>query len=165
MATILPTYDWSESSKHTDKPRTRLYPWPEWLDGRIRELTKGEDFDGPAASFANVARTTANRKGIKVRVRSLGESTVVLQAHLDDARSAPRGVTKSASQKAVKEARAAAEAGEGNGVAVVAPPKPVKKAVAKATVPAKPAAPSKRVSGNGKVPARKPVKRLVKAGG
>jgi hypothetical protein len=116
MATILPTYDWTKASAHIENARSRVYPWDEWLDGQIRKLDRGPDFDGPAMSVERVIRTSANRRGIRVRIRVEGES-IYLQAHLDNARNSARGVTKSATKKAVKEARAAKAEGKGNGVA------------------------------------------------
>lgn len=116
MAEILPIYDWTHASAHITNARSKAYPWDEWLDGQIRKLSRGEDFDGPAMSVERVIRTSANRRGIRVRIRVEGES-IYLQAHLEDARNNSRGVTKSATKKAVKEARAAKAEGIGNGVA------------------------------------------------
>lgn len=115
MATILPQYDWTSASAHITNARSRAYPWEEWLDGQIRKLDKGDDFDGPAMSVERVIRTSANRRGIRVRIRVEGDS-IYLQAHTDDART-PRGVTKSATKRAVKEAAVAKAEGRGNGVA------------------------------------------------
>jgi hypothetical protein len=128
MATILPQYDWTRASAHVVKARSRAYPWEEWLDGQIRKLDRVEDFDGPAMSVERVIRTSANRRGIRVRIRVEGDS-IYLQAHTEqEARNKARGVTKSATKKAVKEAQAAKKEGVGNGVApsVVITPKPVK---------------------------------------
>lgn len=149
MATILPTYDWTRASAHIENARSRAYPWEEWLDGQIRKLDRHEDFDGPSMSVERVIRTSANRRGIRVRIRVEGES-IYLQAHQEDARNKARGVTKSATKKAVKEAKAAKAEGNGNGVApsqvVTAKPattrlasrasKPVKATVAEAPAPA-----------------------------
>jgi hypothetical protein len=149
MATILPTYDWTRASAHIENARSRAYPWEEWLDGQIRKLDRGEDFDGPSMSVERVIRTSANRRGIRVRIRVEGES-IYLQAHQEDARNKARGVTKSATKKAVKEAKAAKAEGNGNGVAPsqVVTPKPATTRLAsraskpvKATVAEAPAAP------------------------
>lgn len=108
MADILRSYDWTFTSKHTQKARSRSYPWPEWFDGRIRRLWPKTDFDGPATSVERVIRTSANRgtgtdqDKIKVRVRIEvvdGVETIVLQAH-DDA-DTKRGVTRSPSKATV----------------------------------------------------------------
>ena len=99
MAQILQRYDWTFTSKHNDQARSRNYPWDEWLDGRIRRLSPGTDFDGPAVSVERVIRTSANRRKIRVRVRIEeveGVDTIVLQAH-DDANTG-RGVTRSPSK-------------------------------------------------------------------
>ena len=127
MSTILPVYDWTRASAHVDKARSRAYPWDEWLDGQIRKLDRVTDFDGPAMSVERVIRTSANRRGIRVRIRVENDS-IYLQAHTEDARNKARGVTKSATKKAVKEAQAAKAEGNGNGVApsIVVTPKPEK---------------------------------------
>ena len=77
MATILPTYDWTRASAHIENARSRAYPWEEWLDGQIRKLDRHEDFDGPSMSVERVIRTSANRRGIRVRIRVEGESMVI----------------------------------------------------------------------------------------
>lgn len=146
MATILPTYDWTHASNHVEKARSRAYPWDEWLDGQIRKLDRITDFDGPAMSVERVIRTSANRRGIRVRIRVEGDS-IYLQAHTEDARGSARGVTKSATKKAVKEAQAAKAEGIGNGVApsVVITPKVVKAAAKPAAAPEPEAKPARTV--------------------
>jgi len=158
MATILPQYDWTSASAHITNARSRAYPWEEWLDGQIRKLDKGEDFDGPAMSVERVIRTSANRRGIRVRIRVEGDS-IYLQAHTDNART-PRGVTKSATKKAVKEAKAAAAEGKGNGVApsTIVATKPAKRALTKTAAEPKPEA-----KVEAKPTARKRTKRSVVA--
>jgi hypothetical protein len=182
MAEILREYDWTRASAHIENARSRAYPWEEWLDGQIRKLTRGDDFDGPSMSVERVIRTSANRRGIRVRIRVEGES-IYLQAHKEDARGTARGVTRSATKKAVKEAKEAKAEGKGNGVApstVVAPkpattrlasraskpvkatvteapaaPKPAKRSVKTAPVPvpaATPAATNGKANGNGAAP-------------
>ena len=177
MASILPTYDWTKASAHIENARSRVYPWDEWLDGQIRKLDRGPDFDGPAMSVERVIRTSANRRGIRVRIRVEGES-IYLQAHLDNARNSARGVTKSATKKAVKEAAVAKAEGRGNGVApsdvLAVAPAPTKVGPVKATpvntgpvVPSTNGKPRKAVSKastNGKATTTAaPRRKLVKA--
>jgi hypothetical protein len=161
MATILPQYDWTRASAHVEKARSRAYPWEEWLDGQIRKLDRITDFDGPAMSVERVIRTSANRRGIRVRIRVEGDS-IYLQAHTEQtARTRARGVTKSATKKDVKAAAAAKKEGVGNGVApsVVVTPKPVR-AVKAAPV----AAVNGTAKSNGKATApAAPRRKLVKA--
>jgi len=50
------------------------YPWEDWLDGNIWELTPGVDFKGHPATFRANAVTQANRREGRVRTRkSKGE--------------------------------------------------------------------------------------------
>src|SRR5262252_5392948 len=104
MATILRSYDWSRVSQNNKRARTRSYPWDDWFDGRIHELHPKEDFDGPATSLERVIRTSANRRGIKVRIR-IDSGNVVMQQHEDG--DVLRTVTKSPSAKSIRERRAA----------------------------------------------------------
>jgi hypothetical protein len=130
MSTVLKQFDWTFVSRNTASPRSRSYPWTEWFDGRIHELHPGEDFDCPPVSLERVIRTSANRRGMKVRVRIDGEN-VVVQKHDDP--TSERGVTKSPSLRSIKAAREAdlpAAAVNGN-----APKAPAKR-TAKATAPA-----------------------------
>ena len=106
MATILRSYDWTKTSKNK-ADRSKPYQWDKWLDGRIWRLEPGEDFDGPPGSLERVARTTANRRGVRVRVRTQEDGSIVLQQHNDSDMTRRR--TKSPS-KAELEARKAQEA-------------------------------------------------------
>jgi hypothetical protein len=47
------------------------YPWEDWLDGDIWELTQGKDFKGRATTFRSNARSQAKRRGGKLRARIL----------------------------------------------------------------------------------------------
>ena len=108
MATILRSYDWSVVSRTNKRARSRNYPWDDWFDGRIWQLEQGTDFDGPAVSLERVIRTSANRRGIKVRIR-IDEGAVVVQRHEDG--DPLRTITKSPSLKSIKAAKEAATNG------------------------------------------------------
>lgn len=48
--------------------RRGIYPWDEWLDGRVRELHQGVDYQKATKSFRSAAQQAARvRKG---RVRT-----------------------------------------------------------------------------------------------
>jgi hypothetical protein len=49
--------------------RTPIYPYDEWLDGQIRELEVGEDYKARPQSVVASIRTTAERRGMKLRSR------------------------------------------------------------------------------------------------
>jgi hypothetical protein len=104
MATILRSYDWSQVSRANKRARSRSYPWDDWFDGRIWQLEPRVDFDGPAVSLERVIRTSANRRGIKVRIRIDGD-VVVVQRHEDG--DPFRTITKSPSLKSIKAAKEA----------------------------------------------------------
>jgi hypothetical protein len=99
MATVLRTFDWSRVSRNSDSPRTRVYPWHEWFDGRIWQLEPEVDFDGPAYSLEKVIRSTATKQGYRVRVRITPEGNVVMQRHTDANRVS--GTTKSPSKRSL----------------------------------------------------------------
>jgi hypothetical protein len=49
-------------------PRS-VYPWSEWLDGGIWELTPGKDFKGKPAAFRANAIAQAKRRDGRARTR------------------------------------------------------------------------------------------------
>jgi len=66
-----------ESFEFTDK-RSK-YDWTAWFNGKIWELTKGEDFE--SKSFESSARGAAKRLGFSIRFNTINEgNAVVLQA-------------------------------------------------------------------------------------
>ena len=62
-----------------DAPVQSNYPWDEWFDGSVWELTPGEDFKGKPATF----RASAVAARGKVRTRKVigpdGEERLYLQ--------------------------------------------------------------------------------------
>jgi hypothetical protein len=59
------------------------YPWDEYLDGSVWELTRGEDFQCSVSSFQGAARAQANRRRGTVRMRTRhagdGREVVIMQ--------------------------------------------------------------------------------------
>lgn len=55
------------------------YPWREWLDGRVRQFKRGEDFVVEPISFVQAARLWAKRHGRNVTASVSGD-TVTMQA-------------------------------------------------------------------------------------
>jgi len=53
------------------------YDWATLLDGRIHELTKGEDFACTAASFRNSARAAALKQDQRLRTAVVGDKVVI----------------------------------------------------------------------------------------
>lgn len=50
----------------------RDYPWSQWLNGRIWELTQGEDFDVSSQDFQAICHRRAKARGQRVRTRCVG---------------------------------------------------------------------------------------------
>jgi hypothetical protein len=59
------------------------YPWDEYLDGSVWELTRGEDFDCSLRSIQGAARNQASRRNGSLRMRTRrandGREVVVMQ--------------------------------------------------------------------------------------
>jgi hypothetical protein len=68
MATKLKTFDFSAPSKLTTSDKA-TYPWDEWLDGDIWQLTFGEDFDGHPLMMERIIRTRATGRRAKINLR------------------------------------------------------------------------------------------------
>jgi hypothetical protein len=70
-----------------DAPTQNLYPWDEWFDGSVWELTPGQDFKGKPATFRASAVAQAARRDGKVRTRKVanadGEDRLYLQFYRD----------------------------------------------------------------------------------
>ena len=69
MAEKLKTFDFSTPSAITSPTEKAVYPWEEWLDGDIWQLTEGEDFDTHPLMMERIIRTRATARGAKVRLR------------------------------------------------------------------------------------------------
>lgn len=76
MAKKLAEFDWSWGNEK--------YPWDEWFDGNIWELTSPKDFDGTTASFRITLFNAAKRRGLKVRTRVLSDTKLVIQTFKED---------------------------------------------------------------------------------
>ena len=53
------------------------YPWHEWFDGGVWELTRGEDFSCSARIMGLQARSAAKRHRVQVRVAVRGQLVYV----------------------------------------------------------------------------------------
>ncbi len=74
MATILKTFP------ETTRGRPAVYPWESWFDGRIRHLKKGADFHCTPKAFEDLARRTARKRGVQIRlVINAKVGSVILQ--------------------------------------------------------------------------------------
>lgn len=62
------------------------YDWDTWFNGKPWELTAGEDFTVPLENFRATASATARGRGGKVRTKTTGEKTVVIQFYAPEAK-------------------------------------------------------------------------------
>lgn len=59
------------------KGGNKKYPWPEWLDGRVWELTAGEDFQVDIQLMRTQANVTAARLGKRAKTRVVGDTLYI----------------------------------------------------------------------------------------
>jgi hypothetical protein len=117
MATKLKTFDFSVPSKLTTSEKA-TYPWDEWLDGDIWQLTSGEDFDGHPLMMERIIRTRATGRRAKINLRHVpmnGEPWGIIVVQRNDVQG-PNAAKKA--ETAAK--RAATKAANGNGTAEAA---------------------------------------------
>lgn len=65
--------------------RQAIYPYDEWLDGQIRQLESGNDYNAKPQSVIASLRQTAENRGLKLRSRFVRNETnevtgIVVQA-------------------------------------------------------------------------------------
>lgn len=65
------------------------YPWSEWLDGTIWELTRGEDFTVKNSHMQQACGYAAKRRGVRYTTRSIGDKVYILAYHDDVAKPPP----------------------------------------------------------------------------
>ena len=68
MAEKLRTFDFEKPSELTSSEKIQ-YPWDQWLDGDIWQLTQGEDFQTHPLMMERIIRTRATTRQAKVRLR------------------------------------------------------------------------------------------------
>ena len=64
------------------RTRTSKYPWTEWLDGEMRELVEGVDYETSTISMQAQVGSAAKRLGVRYRTTT-NEVGVAVQAILD----------------------------------------------------------------------------------
>jgi hypothetical protein len=116
MATKLNKFDFSAPSAITTSEKA-VYPWTEWLDGDIWQLTEGKDFDTHPLMMERIVRTRATARGAKVRLRHValnGDSPfgMIVMQRTDITGPAAVKKAEQASKRTAKKATAAAEAEE-----------------------------------------------------
>ena len=154
MAEKLSKFDWTTPSRLTEGDKA-IYPWDEWLDGDIWQLTWDEDFTPHPLMMERIIRTRATGKGAKVKLRHQplnGDAFGILILQRSDILGPSDA--KKAEQKAKRDAAKQAKAAEAEQFVKEHNLKPVN-----GTKPSKAkAAPVKTAS---KVPARRPVKKAA----
>lgn len=71
----------AQISKAPPTSRT-TYPWPEWLDGKARDLKQGEDFTVVPWNLKAAAYQAAKRLDVRVIVNIVDNATIRIQAIL-----------------------------------------------------------------------------------
>jgi hypothetical protein len=64
------------------RPGHTRHPWSQWLDGRVWQLTPGDDFEAKIATIKQSAKSQALRRGGDVRMSVFkrdGREHLVLQ--------------------------------------------------------------------------------------
>ncbi len=64
--------------------RKRKYNWNLWLDGRIWELKRPDDFQCSAKVMRTGASQAGNKRNLKVRTTIVDDDTLVIQSYKDD---------------------------------------------------------------------------------
>lgn len=73
MARTLDEYDFNH------RKSDRVYPWTEWVNGRIWEIEQGEDFHGTTKNFAQRLYKEARKRAMKVQVSTPEENRLVFR--------------------------------------------------------------------------------------
>jgi hypothetical protein len=60
--------------------RRRRYPWQEWLDGKARVLTQGEDFTISLVAMQRHFTRTAKEQGLRGQTRIISPTEIAVQA-------------------------------------------------------------------------------------
>jgi hypothetical protein len=72
MATKLKDFDFTHQSKLTIRGGKDPYPWDQWFDGDIWQITYGEDFDSHPLMMERIIRTRIVGREGKVALRHVG---------------------------------------------------------------------------------------------
>lgn len=70
MAKVLKNYRFRHSGQS-------MYPWDKWLDGQIRQLTKGTDFDVSMQSMRTMVYYAAKARGMSVATSVVGDDLII----------------------------------------------------------------------------------------
>jgi hypothetical protein len=63
-------------AKKPGRPVT--YPWPEWSDGQVRRLFRGEDFFAHPKSFRVTIHRTAKNLGLKAHTHIESDDAIIV---------------------------------------------------------------------------------------
>jgi hypothetical protein len=73
MAEILDSFEFGETSGFS----WTKYPWDDWTNGAVWQMTQGDDFDLATRDFARTVRRYAQTHGYSVRVQRRGVTVTV----------------------------------------------------------------------------------------
>jgi hypothetical protein len=162
MATKLKDFDFTHQSKLTPSGGKDSYPWDDWFDGDIWQITYGEDFDSHPLMMERIIRTRIVGREGKVTLRHVGVGDepwgiiVLRRSDIEGPNMRKRRETT--------ENRTAARAAKKATAAEIEPPKTIDKPVVKKAPTVKRVAPTNGTAHtNGTATKRTPTKRLASA--
>lgn len=79
MARKLKNFSFTKNESERVNRKIR-YPWDQWLDGDVWELTPGKDFTISVASFRSGAFYNAKIRGMKIRT-ARKDDKLIIQAY------------------------------------------------------------------------------------
>ena len=162
MATKLKDFDFTHQSKLTPSGGKDSYPWDDWFDGDIWQITYGEDFDSHPLMMERIIRTRIVGREGKVTLRHVGVGDepwgiiVLRRSDIEGPNMRKRRETT--------ETRSAARAAKKATAAEIEPPKTINKPVVKKAPTVKKVANSNgTANGTSNGTRRTPTKRLASA--
>ena len=66
-----------ESFPRVSTHRDCIYPWDDWFDGQVWELTQGEDFQIKAHSMQSPIRSAARTRDLSVHICVRGDKVYI----------------------------------------------------------------------------------------
>lgn len=64
----------------------KRYPWPDWTDGRIHQITKGADFDIDAHDMRSTLYGYARRHQLSIEIRTQQNSVIIFRFSQENGR-------------------------------------------------------------------------------
>lgn len=65
--------------------RPAIYPWSQWLDGSAWRIHRGTDYEVASTSMTAIIRQAAERAGLTVTCRRVGDEAIDFQVFSEEA--------------------------------------------------------------------------------